>query len=142
HERVVALGKDLPAPLPKPVKTFGDPNRESLHASRERHAISRLNDQVQVVRLHGELVQPELPVLLALAQRLAHDRVGLPPTQALEPFPQTQRHVHGEALLDLAAPAMRYRALLAAALLLARPVVLAVAALSVGKRESLLMHRC
>ena len=140
-ERVVALGEHLPAPLPDLVQPLRDPDREPLHASRERHSVARLDDHVHVVRLHRVMVQPELPVLLAVLQGLAHDGVGLLAPQALEPFPQTHRHVHGEALLDLAAPAMGHGAELALALLLLRPVVLAVAAVSVGKRESLLTHR-
>jgi hypothetical protein len=57
--RVVAVGEQRADAAPEPVEAARDADQQTLNASRERAAIARLDDQVEVVRLDGEVDQPE-----------------------------------------------------------------------------------
>ncbi len=57
--RVVAISENLPAAVQCAVHCLRDPDRESLDAPRERNRITCLHDKVQVVRLDGEMDDPE-----------------------------------------------------------------------------------
>jgi hypothetical protein len=50
---------DRTAPTKNTIDRPGEPDRQSLHPARERTAIYRLDDEVDVISLDGELHDPE-----------------------------------------------------------------------------------
>ena len=67
---MVPIREDRSALPEHTVHSLGDADGQALDPARERHRVPRLDDQVQVVRLHREVNEPE-PVALA---RLADAR--------------------------------------------------------------------
>ena len=65
--RMVAISENLPTAAQCAVHCLRDPDREPLDTSRERDRIARLDDQVQVIRLHGEVDEPEAVAFATLA---------------------------------------------------------------------------
>jgi hypothetical protein len=62
---VESVGEDPAAPLPEAIQRPSHADGESLHAAGERAAVLGFDDQVDVVRLEGELVQAEPEALAA-----------------------------------------------------------------------------
>jgi hypothetical protein len=50
--RVKAIGEHLAATAHHPVERLRHPDREPLHAARERNTVGSFRDQVQVIALH------------------------------------------------------------------------------------------
>jgi len=57
--RVVAVGKDLAAPLHDPVEPPGHPHGKPLHPASETDLVNCLDDEMQVIALHREVDEPE-----------------------------------------------------------------------------------
>ena len=57
--RVVAVGEDRSAPAHDAVQGAGHANLQALHGARERQLVGRLDDEVDVVPLNGEVNEPE-----------------------------------------------------------------------------------
>src|SRR6266478_3002604 len=57
--RVVAIGEDLSAPAHDAVQGPGHANLQALHGARERELVGCLDDEVDVVPLHGEVNEAE-----------------------------------------------------------------------------------
>ncbi|HEX9573874.1 MAG TPA: hypothetical protein VF994_07235 [Myxococcales bacterium] len=59
--------ENLPAAVQCAVYSLRDPDRQALDSAGERNRIARLDDEVQVVRLHGKMDEPEAVALATLA---------------------------------------------------------------------------
>src|SRR5262245_40179744 len=90
--RVVAVGEDLSRVAPELVQGAGEARGEPVHGARERVLARRLDDQVQVVRLHAVLDHAEGFVLRARLERACEDLVRLVAAQARQIFAQLERH--------------------------------------------------
>lgn len=71
--RVIAIRKHLPAAFENAVHGFGDADGQRLHATSERDRVARLDDQVQMVRLHGEVDEAEAVALTCAADAGGYD---------------------------------------------------------------------
>ena len=56
---VITIAPDSPAAAEDPVHRLGESDREALDAPGKRAAVLRLDDEVKVIALHGELQDPE-----------------------------------------------------------------------------------
>ena len=91
---MIAIGEHLAAPRESPIDGLGDANGEALHAASERPPVVRLDDEVQVVRLHAEVHEPEPEALGACPEGAKHRTPQAPVTQARKARSHPQRHVH------------------------------------------------
>ena len=57
--RVVPIGEDRSSPAHDAVQGAGHANLQALHGARERELVGRLDDEVDVVPLHGEVNEAE-----------------------------------------------------------------------------------
>ena len=78
-----------------------------LHPHRERLAIGRLADQVEVIPLHGEVRQAKRRLVLRGLERLRERPEGLLPTQAPYLGPHPIGDVNRAALRNQSASLMR-----------------------------------
>jgi hypothetical protein len=65
--RVVPISENLPAAVQCAVHSPRDPDGQALDPAGERSCIAGLGDEVQVVRLHGKMDDPEVVALATLA---------------------------------------------------------------------------
>jgi hypothetical protein len=112
---VEAIGEDGPAPVPESMERPSDSDEQRLHPARQRASIAGLGDQVDMVRLQGEVDQPEAEALAGGRER-TRDRSShrLPPQagkvlvqphgrmdrmRAAERRPRYVRYARGRAVL-------------------------------------------
>ena len=108
--RVVALREQLAAPPEQHVQPPRQPDRQPLHATRERHGAGGLDDEVQVVAQHVVVHHAEVATAPAgRARRAHHPRHRLAP-EAGQPADHLERHVQRHRRREPHARPMRARA--------------------------------
>jgi hypothetical protein len=94
---VVAVGEYSASAIEGTVDGARHANGQALHASRERAAIRRLDDEMKVVALHRELHQPKAEALATLRERAAHEtEERLPRRRAAAQRRQPALHAQGD----------------------------------------------
>jgi hypothetical protein len=77
---VIAIGEDAPPAPPQTVERARHPHRKPLDSSRKGRPAAAFDEQVQMIRLHAEVHEPEAPALTARCDRATEDReLPLPP---------------------------------------------------------------
>src|SRR5262245_13752843 len=89
---VIAIGEDLPGAAPELVQGAGDARGEPVHGAREGALARRLDDQVQMVRLHAVLDHAEGLALRARHEGAREDLVRLIAAQARQILAQLERY--------------------------------------------------
>ena len=74
---MVAIREHPPAPPEDAVDGLCDADREGLDPARKRHRVPRLDDEVQMIRLHGEVNEPESVALARLTDARRHHAEAL-----------------------------------------------------------------
>src|SRR6185369_17475232 len=92
---VPAIRPERPATRQELVHVACDPNSDALHAARQIALVPRLNDEVQVIPLDGEVEESETPGLApgGAGKSESHRRKHMLSAQTGEP--RAQRHVDG-----------------------------------------------
>ena len=67
-----AFLEHLPSATERAIQRASEPNGEALHRSCERARVSGLDDEMDVIVLHGELDDARVESLAGLAQRAEH----------------------------------------------------------------------
>jgi hypothetical protein len=97
NPHVVAVGEDLSLPSEHPVDRTGNPNGQRLKRPRERLAIRRLDDEMQMMLRDTEVAEPAPEGLPPGVERAADRAEQRRTSRAREPPHQSIRHMHGEA---------------------------------------------
>ena len=58
---MIVVSPHSPASPDRPVHRLGEADREPLDPSRNRATVHRFDEQMDVIRLHGEVENPETP---------------------------------------------------------------------------------
>ena len=106
--REEAVAEALALAVERAVQALGDPDREALHRSRQRDLVARLDDQVQVVRLHRELADARAEALGRREDRALDDAVELARAQARQPLDDLHRDVRRHAIAERGARHVRH----------------------------------
>src|SRR5690606_30643857 len=104
---VVAVGEDAAAARPELVECLGDADQQALQSTRQRAAILRLADQVQVVVEHRVVAEAKRALQVARAagrERRAQGLVFALVAQARQARSQLERYVNGARRQRLARP--------------------------------------
>jgi len=91
---VITIAPDSPAAAEDPVHRLGESDREALDAPGKRAAVLRLDDEVKVIALHGELQDPEAATR-SQYQAAAEGAEESIPAQRGQHTLGTQGHVRG-----------------------------------------------
>ena len=106
--RVVAVGEHRTAPLQDPVDRLRDADRQCLHPPRERHRVARLDDDVEMVGLHGEVHDPESVALEHRPDARCDDTKALPAPEPRCVVTDARRHVDGVPACESGPRDVRY----------------------------------
>jgi hypothetical protein len=103
---VVTVRPDATTAAEQAVDAARDAHGKALHAPREERTIVRLDEQVNVVRLHAEMNNAKEPLLRGsnLCQHAAEHRLR---SKRWQPLTDAHRHVQGMAAVVFRTPAMR-----------------------------------
>lgn len=93
---MVVILEHLPAPPPQPVASARDANQQTLHPARQAGRSLGLGDQVQMIRLHGEMDQPEAAPIRTGSERAEEGCKLRRTTQARQIIAQSNGHQDGE----------------------------------------------
>jgi len=69
--RMVTISKQAPMPPQRAIDGSRHAHRKALHAQRQRAAVARLRDQMEVIALHREMYEAKAKALTACSQRKA-----------------------------------------------------------------------
>src|SRR5262245_9187200 len=94
--RVIPISPHRPSPPEHAVDRARQPNREALETPRERAAVVPFDDEVKVVRLHGELEDTE-PPLGRTPEALTESRKDFRSPQRRQVRSRPEGDVHGKA---------------------------------------------
>jgi len=93
--RMIPAGKDGTTSPHEAIQGLGHPNIEPLQAARQLGVIARLDDEVQMVALDGEMAKPEAKPIFASAKGTLQSRKTATRPQIPNANPQAQSHMHG-----------------------------------------------
>ena len=105
--REVAIGKDAAAAAEGRVEPPRDADAQPLEPPRQRLGVLGLDDEVQVVLLHGEVHQPEAEALLGRAKAGLDEAIELGGAQAGQVFAHREADMHRMARGQPGPPQMR-----------------------------------
>ena len=108
HVRVVPIREDLAPPAGDAVDRTRDANAQALHPPRQALRALSLDQEVQVIPLHGEVHHPHPKPLLALPDGRLDRPMQPRPTQVAGPEYGPQRDVNGVARGKLFPPKPRH----------------------------------
>ena len=91
--RVIPIRENRPAAPEHAVHRLGNPDRQPLNAAREGDRVSCLYDQVQVIRLHGEVDDPETIAVGCLPDARRNDAKALAAAEPCCFVAHARRHV-------------------------------------------------
>ncbi len=91
---VVAFLEDSPSPLPRTVQRARHSNLEPLHASRERRRALGFHHEVDVIREHGIVHEPEAEAFAASSKCRLQRAMSLRVPHPRQPGRQLERDVH------------------------------------------------
>ncbi len=104
---VIAIREDRALAPHEAVHPDGDAARQRLHAARERRAVVRLDEEMQVVSLDGEVHDPDVRPAGDTAQRHRDDGVAPARSQVPDVIAGAEGHVDGRPAVDLDPPPVR-----------------------------------
>jgi len=97
NAQVIAVGENPPFASEDAVDRAGDANGEGVQGARERFAVGRLDDEVEVVALHAEVTEAAAEGLAALVEGAPNRTERGGATRAREAPHPAIGHVDGEA---------------------------------------------
>jgi hypothetical protein len=105
--KVISIRPHRPPPPRHTIHRPGHPDGQPLGPRRQRPAVVRLDDQMQVVALHREVKQPK-PRPARRRQRPPHRHRHPRPPHRRHPRPRPHRHVHRRPWVMRAPPPMSH----------------------------------
>ena len=105
--RVESIGEHGPAAIPAAIQRASYTHEEALQAARERAPVTGLGDQVEVVRLNGELSETEAEAIVSGRERTCDRSMARSAAEARESGAKSERDVDGMACVELRPCSMR-----------------------------------
>lgn len=104
---VEAIREDGAAPAPETVERAGDPHEDSFHSARQRPPILGFGDQMDVIRLQRELVQPEAEAIASGGERTRDRASSRVPPKTRQAGADADRDVERMVLVQRGSRTMR-----------------------------------
>ena len=96
-----AVAEDASSSPPQSIEGSSHAHRDPLHSARERAAVVGFDDEMDMVRLQGKVIQAESEPIRSRVERTHNPRTNQTPSEARKSVAQTEGHVQWVASIVL-----------------------------------------